>query len=272
MLYSVLIALTLAADPAERTNVNTLETTDIQGTRLFPARTGYQISALRFPLAIDRPLLDTSLKDILDFLQDIATPPKAAKDPSKRIVLLMDYPAFKKFKADPAYNVEDEKINLPKLNGASLETALRMVTAQLNATFIVKGDYILITTWEKAIGRALNENEEVQLIHWAAEKKPLDEVLAGIADRYEHSIVISNQAAAKAKKPVTAKFLNVPLAEAVETLADMNGLQVVRKSNLFYLVDAAPSSEPEAEPIKTLPRETKNDTATQRYVFPYFVR
>lgn len=272
MLYSVLIALTLAADPVSRIDTGAPEPSDTQGTRLFPVRVGHQISALRLALPIDRPIPDTALKDILDYLRDLATPAEAARDPNKRLLILVDIAAFKKLKADPGYNVEDEKINLPKLDGVSLETALRVTTEQIGGTFVVKGDHILVTTWEKAIGRALSDNEEVRLIHWAADKKPLDEVLAGIADRYESSIVVSNQAAGKARKPVTAKFLNVPLAEAVETLADMNGLQVVRKSNLFYLIDATPSSEPEAEPIKTLPRETKNDTSASRYAFPYFVR
>lgn len=115
------------------------------------ARGDYLRSSLNFALPLDRPLPDTALKDVLDFLQDVATPPEAARDPSKRIFIVVDDAAFKRFKADPAYKVEDEKINLPKLNGASLSTALRLVTSQINGTYQIREDYIEITTAEAAI-------------------------------------------------------------------------------------------------------------------------
>lgn len=270
MMFSLLLTMSLGADPVGRIDPVSDETPDIQGTRLFPPRTGYLISALQTALPLDRPLPDTALKDILDFLQDISTPIEAAKDPSKRIFITVDHPAFKRWKADPAYNVEDEKISLPKLNGASLETALRLVTDQLNATFVIKRETIVVTTWAKAIGRAPKENEEIKLIHWAVEKRSLDSVLDGIADRYDQSIVISSQAEEKAKKPVSARFLNVPLEDAVTTLADMNELKVVRKSNLYYLIDPKPKRDSSPERINTAPKELK--LSRQRFPFPEFAR
>jgi hypothetical protein len=263
MILPVLVALTLAC-PADKRPMPE-DRSDPQGIWLFPKRTQAQLRGLNKPLAIKRAMDDVSLADLMTHLQDLANDSEAANHLDRRVVILFDQGAFKRLKVDPAYKVVDEKVNLPHCHGATLETVLKLVTKQVDGTFVVKTDHILITTWEVALKRPLWGNElDIQavstsgrreekratltdelrnLVHWASEKQPLDEVILGMSQRYEQSIVISPEAAKKANHPVTARFLNVPLKEAVATLADMHGLKLIVKRNVYHIIVPPPATE-----------------------------
>src|SRR5262249_49321692 len=47
--------------------------------------------------------------------------------------------------------VEDQPVKLPKMIGVSLGTVLRLLTAQVNGTFLIRRDYIEVTTGARAV-------------------------------------------------------------------------------------------------------------------------
>jgi hypothetical protein len=86
---------------------------------------------------------NTTLGDVLRFLGD-----------RYDVTIGIDYEAFGKKGGD----VEDHKVALPKMVGVSLEKVLRQLTAQVNATFVVKNDRIEVTT-EKAAQAASTRSD-----------------------------------------------------------------------------------------------------------------
>jgi hypothetical protein len=80
---------------------------------------------------------NTSLRDALEFISD-----------RYNVTILIDTQAFK---ADGNDTVEDTPVRLPKMIGVSLATVLRLLTAQANATYLVRRDYIEITTGKRAV-------------------------------------------------------------------------------------------------------------------------
>jgi tetratricopeptide (TPR) repeat protein len=81
---------------------------------------------------------NTPLKDALEFLSD-----------RYQITILVDSAAFKSDLSVDA--VEEQPVKLPKMTGVSLATVLRMITAQINGTFMVRRDFIEITTGQRMI-------------------------------------------------------------------------------------------------------------------------
>src|SRR5439155_23524892 len=47
--------------------------------------------------------------------------------------------------------VEDQTVRLPRMVGVSLGTVLRLLSAQVNGTFLIRRDYIEITTGQRAV-------------------------------------------------------------------------------------------------------------------------
>jgi hypothetical protein len=80
---------------------------------------------------------NTPLRDALGFLSD-----------RYDITILVDTQAFK---AEGNDTVEETPVRLPKMIGVSLATVLRLLTAQANGTFLVRRDYIEVTTGKRAV-------------------------------------------------------------------------------------------------------------------------
>jgi hypothetical protein len=255
-LHILITASFMGADPQS----GQLETKrEANGASLFPERTGFLVKSLRTPLPLERSI-ESPLREVIEYLEDVSSPPEAAKDPGKKVKIIIDDEAFRTLKNDPAYRADEEAVRIPKLNGVSLETALRMLGSQIHGTYLVRNDYIEITTWEKVLGRPRKENEYPQLICWAAKKVPLEELVEQLGDRYQVSIVIAPQTAERGQTPITAKFLNVPLEDVIDTLAEMSSLKVVRKQRLFYITTpelAFPLMKEEGKPKLELQPEKK---------------
>jgi tetratricopeptide (TPR) repeat protein len=126
---------------------------DLGGEVLSPklqTRFNFLREVLNTSLPLERSI-ESPLREVIEYLEDVSSPPEAAKDPVKKVKILIDDPAFRTLKNDPNYRADEEMVRLPKLNGASLGTALRLLTGQLNGTYIVRADYIEITTAEAAL-------------------------------------------------------------------------------------------------------------------------
>jgi type II secretory pathway component HofQ len=81
------------------------------------------------------------------------------------------------------------------------------------------------------------------LIHRFFTKVPLEKALQQVADRYNQNIVFTPEAQAKGETLVTARLVNVPIQTAVETLANMADLRVVRKANVFLVTTKKQAAE-----------------------------
>src|SRR5262249_39630067 len=90
------------------------------------------------PISLEKAIdKNTPLKDALEFLTD-----------RYDVTILIDIPAFKQ---DGVDNVEELPVGLPKMSNVSLGTILRLLSGQINGTYLVRRDYIEITTGTRAV-------------------------------------------------------------------------------------------------------------------------
>jgi tetratricopeptide (TPR) repeat protein len=87
---------------------------------------------------VDKEIENTPLKDVLSFLSD-----------KYDVTFIVDVQAFDRDNANRT--VEDTPVRLPKMPGVTLGTILRFVLAQVQGTYLVRRDYIEITTNNAAI-------------------------------------------------------------------------------------------------------------------------
>lgn len=87
---------------------------------------------------IERPL-ESPLRDVLEFLSD-----------RFELTIIVDPVAFKNAEP-PLEDVEGTRVRLPKLPGVTLSTVLRLVLAPIGGTYLVRRDYVEITTAKEAI-------------------------------------------------------------------------------------------------------------------------
>lgn len=151
---------------------------------------------------------------------------------------------------------------IPKMTQVRLGTVLQKILnrfplPELSVTYVLRRDGIQITTTD-AVARefypdegvvdpvtgqpvnALDDNVPVNirrlfpLVQVEFDKRPLGEALQELADATDWTVVLDGRAAEKAK-PLTATLVNVPLDAAVELLADMAGLTVIRRNKSMYV-------------------------------------
>ena len=156
-------------------------------------------------------------------------------------------------------DVKADKLNATSLNsltvGTFLTLYLRGLSSPTNLTYLVREDYIEITSIEAAqteagITEAIRTAEQgaatihaqarakLPLISLMVEDKPLAAVLAELRRVYGLNIVIDRSLQNGLKTPLTQRLLNVPADTALEILAGQagEGWSVVRKGNVFHIV------------------------------------
>jgi hypothetical protein len=194
------------------------------------------IEKLNQPINLDKGIdPNTPLKDALDFLAD-----------RHEVTAVIDTNAFKD---DGVEKIEAEKVQLPKMNGVRLGTVLRLLLSQLNASYLVRSDYVEIVPTARLeqdiwAGRP---GPRLPLVHAVIEKRPLGEALKELATTTGVSVVLDERPAEKAKSPVTAKLLNVPLDTAVRILADLADLKAVQLDNVLYVTSKENAKALQAE-------------------------
>jgi hypothetical protein len=91
------------------------------------------------PVTLDKPIdPNTSFKDALDFISD-----------RYDITILVDAAAFKAAQSEG--NIDDRTVRLPRMTGVSLGTVLRLLAAQVDGTYLIRRDYVEITTGDRAV-------------------------------------------------------------------------------------------------------------------------
>jgi tetratricopeptide (TPR) repeat protein len=92
------------------------------------------------PVSLDKPVENAPLKDVLEFLSD-----------KYELTFIVDTQAFEQAGVGGGRNVEDSQVRLPKMPGVTLGTIMRFLLAQVNGTYLIRRDYIEITTNDRAI-------------------------------------------------------------------------------------------------------------------------
>jgi len=133
---------------------------------------------------------------------------------------------------------------IPRMNDVKLETVIRKILARLpsvsgkEATYMIQGDTVLITTSDVVIARIWGENHRgplFPLVHPTFEEMRLDSVLKELAEASGHNITIDKRLGSKSQVPVTIKLTNAPLDTVVRFLADMTDLDTVFLDNVIYV-------------------------------------
>jgi len=193
--------------------------------------------------ALDNPVAEIEKADIalpflLDTLGVLVSAPGYEKDPSKKVTIICDVDAFKRENME--FDFERMQIRFhSKMINVRLDTILDVISQQINGVVFVRHDNIEIIPRGKAareLGLQLTPDAPTPaLVNRFFTKAPLEKALQQLSERYNQNIVLSPVAEAKGATPITARLTNAPIDAAIETLADMADLEVVRKSNIWYV-------------------------------------
>jgi hypothetical protein len=179
--------------------------------------------------------------------------------------------------------VLNQKISVPAMKNVRLGTLIKEVADQVHGFYLIYPDQIRIVGLTKAytltkplkadysIERPINhqpgyavdpEPDEGSLVPQdvlimsaidpltavSFNEKPLEDALKEISVRTNRTIVVANQAGESKKTPITARFTNVPVDRAVETIAEMAGLKMFRKGNVLLVTTPARAKELDPAP------------------------
>jgi hypothetical protein len=118
-----------------------------------------------------------------------------------------------------------------------LQKILDRVKVKSGAAFFIRRDHVEITTptAQRAELRLEKAGPMPPLVHLTADRKPLDEALAIMADQAAVNVAFDPRVSDKATTPVTVHMMNTPIDAALFLLADMAELAFVRIDNTFYV-------------------------------------
>jgi len=124
--------------------------------------------------------------------------------------------------------------------GMTLHRFLGVWLASMDATYLVRGDYIEIIPLAAvantgAAAMTGSTRPPVPLVSLIVKEKPLNEVIEKLADQYDLSVVIAPQAGDGRAGFVSARLKNVPPEIALELLAVQSDLRVVRRGSAYLI-------------------------------------
>jgi hypothetical protein len=205
---------------------------------------------------LEQGVTNTALKEVLQHLMD-----------RWDVTILVDQEAYR---AEGLQNIDENAINLPKLKNLRVTTVLRLVAKQVNGAFLVRPDYLELTTAKRARSELSNgdiwaraepapsdpEAPEAAkplppIVQARFEARPLAEALQELADQTGVSILLdAKRAKEKANEPVTAKLVNMPLDTAVRALSDMAELRALAVDSGLYVTTRENAQQLQAEQDK----------------------
>ncbi len=103
--------------------------------------------------------------------------------------------------------------------------------AEVQATFLVRSDFIEVVPFETATPEALLRS----LVNVTFRKEPLENALEQLVDMTGANVLVDPRIKEAGKAPVSAVLQHVPLDTAVKLLADMVELQVIEMDNVLYV-------------------------------------
>jgi RNA polymerase sigma factor (sigma-70 family) len=172
---------------------------------------------------------NTPLREATEFLGD-----------RYKVQIIFDDPAFKRDLSID--NMSEQPVKLPKLSGLTLSQVLQLLATQVNATYLVRPNHILITThmrsnpkaWQRS--RFVGAQEIAPPVTISFQNDPIDQALGKLSDLTGINIVLDYRCIEKAANGVvTTNLTNVPLDTAVKLLADMVELDAVALDSALYV-------------------------------------
>ena len=176
------------------------------------------------------------------------------QDLSKRYALtfVIDETAFRQA-GQPNVKEEKPKIAATQLRGLTLHQFLNVTLDGMGATYLIKGATVEIVPVQHAakVTKAALEPAtddgparlKERLVSAIYKEKPLNEVVAKIAEAYDLTVVVSPQTGDARTGFVTARLLNVPADKALELLALQCDLRVVRRGATFLITSKDHANE-----------------------------
>jgi len=162
------------------------------------------------------------------------------------------------FKAEGVDDAAEEMVRLPKVTDMKLGTILEKLLLQVNGTYLVRDNHIEVTTLA-ARWKEMNLNDDdaesnyrktMPVVRLTFKETALRKALEELGEKYEKTIILAPQVAEKGDAAVSARFVNVPLDTAVELLADMVDLKLVRKANVLFITTPERAEPLLAEEVK----------------------
>jgi hypothetical protein len=206
--------------------------------------------AVRFD--VGRPI-DATLKQVLD---DLHT--------QMGVNFQIDDVGFKNTDP-PLENVEDCHVKFPKAKNVRLDQFLNLCLKPLGGTVMVRPGHLEITTlkeaWLEAAGGSswiepsFDDDDVVfvrplpvsrgPIVHVLLGNRTMTEVVRDLVDQFgDRNIVVAPQVGTKARTTVlSGRLINVPLQDAVETVAELADLKCVHLDNV-YLITTRDRAEP----------------------------
>jgi hypothetical protein len=161
-----------------------------------------------------------------------------------------------RFKTIGEPNIREEKVTAvaTALRGLTVHQFLTTTLESLGATYLVRNGAIEILPVAHAaqVTKASASPREGQgsrawldepLVSTIVKEKPLNEVVAKIAEMYDLTVVVAPQAGDAKTGFVTARLLNTPADRALELLALQCDLRVVRRGTAFLITSRDQANE-----------------------------
>jgi hypothetical protein len=144
----------------------------------------------------------------------------------------------KQFEQQGTQNIVERRSPLTTVatKGIALHRFLGVWLASMDATYLVRGDYVeIVPLGLVANAGPMAAGPAAQLVSLVVKEKPFNEVIEKLAEQYDLSVVITPQAGDARTGYVSARLKNLPPETALELLAVQNDLRVIRKGAAFLI-------------------------------------
>jgi hypothetical protein len=196
--------------------------------------------ASRLDVKLELEKGDSQLPLLLETIAAIASSTQDDKkqDAKKQLKILINDDQFSKLgPSKDAFDSEKTSIKFrDKVERFPLSTVLDAICAQIDAGYIVRSEFIeIVPMWilRKELNHPHGPDSDLRnLVIRFYDNVPLQTAFNDLAEKYNRNVILSPLAQKEMEQKVTARLINVPFDAAVETLADMADLKLVRKSNV----------------------------------------
>jgi hypothetical protein len=149
--------------------------------------------------------------------------------------------------ANLGIDTESTPVSL-RLKNVRLRTILKTLLSQLNLTYVIDQEILLITSEEAAIQRQVRQRVNVDL-----DNATLEKALQQLSRDTGANIILDPRHGKKVQDTVTLKMEDVPLEVVVRLVAEMTGLRSVRQSNVLFVTSKEVAEELKKQDASVVP-------------------
>lgn len=176
--------------------------------------------------------LDECAVPLGDVLEQLAKRIRASK--GVQVTFEVNEQAFLAEKVEGGSKMKLARPALPPMDAPLsrvVTTILTRLPCESGATYVIRSDYIEITTnaaVRKEFYGSSKRGSLLPLVVASFNKTPLDDALKELAQLTGKNVILDVRIGKEGKARITADFMNVPLDDSVFLLADMANLAAVR--------------------------------------------